>query len=91
MNKFDINKSQLEIGDIVVLCDCAEARTREFEFWEVYADNNFTSHSVFIRGITSRKNDSFCCDCLKKVDKRYKELVDKATPLETSFKGSGRL
>jgi len=82
MNKFDINKNKLEIGDIVVLCDCAEAISREFEFWEVYEDNKFTSHSVFIRGLTSRKSDSFYCDCLKKVDKKYKELVDRATPIK---------
>ena len=74
MNKFDVNKNKLEIGDIVVLCDCAEAISREFEFWEVYADNLFTDHSVFIRGLTSSKSDSFYCECLKKVDKKYKDL-----------------
>lgn len=79
MNKVDINKNKLEIGDIVILCNCVEAISREFEFWEVYADNLFTNHSVFIRGLTSSKSDSFYCDCLKKVDKKYKELVDKAT------------
>lgn len=85
VNKFDINRNKLEIGDIVILYGCIEARTGEFEFWEVYADNKFTSHSVFIRGLTSRKSDSFHCDCLKKVDKKYKELVEKATPKKPSF------
>lgn len=85
MNKVDINKNKLEIGDIVVLCNCVEAISREFEFWEVYADNLFTNHSVFIRGLTSSKSDSFYCDCLKKVDKKYKELVDKATPKKPDF------
>lgn len=78
MNKFDINKNKLEIGDIVVLCDCAEAISREFEFWEVYADG--TTSLVYIKGLTSGKTDSFDCKCLKKVDKKYKELVDRATP-----------
>lgn len=80
MNKFDINKNKLEICDIVVLCDCAEAISREFEFWVIFSDNKFTKHSVFIRGITTGKTDSFDCKCLKKVDKKYKELVEKATP-----------
>lgn len=81
MNKLDINKNKLEIGDIVVLCDCPEAISRDFEFWEVYADNQFISNSAFIRGLTSRKSDSFRCDCLKKVDKKYKE-IEKATPIK---------
>lgn len=80
MNKFDINKNKLEIGDIVVLCDCFEARTRDFEFWEVYADG--TTSLVYIKGLTSGKTDSFDCKCLKKVDKKYKELVDRATPIK---------
>lgn len=78
MNKFDINKNKLEIGDVVVLSDCFEARTRDFEFWEVYADG--TTSLVYIKGLTSGKTDSFDCKCLKKVDKKYKELVDKAIP-----------
>lgn len=77
MNKFDKNENKLEIGDIVVLCDCAESISREFEFWEVYADG--IASLVFVKGLTSRKTDSFDCKCLKKVDKKYKELVDKAT------------
>lgn len=79
---FGISEQQInqQIGDIVVLCDCAEAITRNFEFWEVYADNIYADHSVFIRGLTSNKSDSFYCPYLKKVDKKYKELVDKATP-----------
>ena len=80
MNKFDINKNKLEIGDIVVLCDCFEARTRDFEFWEVYADG--TTSLVYIKGLTSGRTDSFDCRCLKKVDKKYKELVDRATPIK---------
>ncbi len=78
MNKFDINKNKLEIGDVVVLSDCFEARTRDFEFWEVYADG--TTSLVYIKGLTSGRTDSFDCRCLKKVDKKYKELVDRATP-----------
>ena len=66
MNKFDINRNKLKIGDIVVLCNCSEAVERCFEFWEVFSDNKFTQHSVFIRGIISGKTDSFHCDCLKK-------------------------
>ncbi len=66
MNKFDINKNKLEIGNIVMLCNCFEARTREFEFWEVYADG--TTSLVYIKGLTSGKTDSFDCKCLKKVD-----------------------
>lgn len=80
MNKFDINKNKLEIGNIVMLCNCFEARTREFEFWEVYADG--TTSLVYIKGLTSGKTDSFDCKCLKKVDKKYKELVDRATPIK---------
>lgn len=68
MNKFDTNKNKLEIGDIVVLCDCAESISREFEFWEVCADG--ISSLVFIKGLTSRKTDSFDCKCLKKVVKK---------------------
>lgn len=80
MNKFDINKNKLEIGNIVMLCNCFEARTREFEFWEVYADG--TTPLVYIKGLTSEKTYSFDCKCLKKVDKKYKELVDRATPIK---------
>ena len=46
MEKVDINKNKLEIGDIVVLCKYIEATSREFEFWEVIADNEYTNHSV---------------------------------------------
>lgn len=80
MNKFDVNKNKLEIGDVVVLCTYIESTSREFEFWEVIADNKFTNHSVFIKGLMTGKTDCFCCDGLKKVDKKYKELVDKETP-----------
>lgn len=79
MNKVDINKNKLEIGDIVVLCKYIEATSREFEFWEVIADNEYTNHLVFIKGLTTGKTDCFSCDGLKKVNKKYKELVDKAT------------
>lgn len=82
MNKLDINdinKNKLHIGDTVVLCDCAEAVSREFEFWEVYAYG--TTSLVYIKGLTSGKTDSFDCKCLKKVDKKYKEF-EKATPIK---------
>lgn len=81
---FDINKSKLEVGDIVILCDSVEAITREFEFWEVM-HIKFNSNLVFITGLTSRKSDSFSCDCLKKVDKKYKELIERATPKKVTI------
>lgn len=83
MNKYDVNKKKLKIGDIVVLCNCLEATTRNFEFWEVYADSKIES-CVFIRGLSTGKSDCFDCEKLKKVDKKYKELVDKATPKKIS-------
>ena len=72
MEKVDINKNKLEIGDIVVLCKYIEATSREFEFWEVIADNEYTNHSVFIKGLTTGKTDSFSCDGLKKLIKNTK-------------------
>jgi len=83
MNKFDINKNKLEIGDIVVLCDCAEAISREFEFWEVYADG--TTSLVYIKGLTSGKTDIFCCDCLKKFYKKLQYFCG-CPPTPTNFK-----
>ncbi len=75
MNKFDINKNKLEIVNIVMLCNCFEARTREFEFWQVIADG-ITSF-VFIKGLTSGKTDSFDCKFLKKVEKvTHKEYME---------------
>ncbi len=85
---FDINKSKLEIGDIVILCDSVEAITREFEFWEVM-HIKFNSNLVFITGLTSRKSDSFSCDCLKKVDKKYKELIERTTPKPVVLEDDG--
>lgn len=80
MNKFDVDKNPLGIGDIVVLCRYEESISREFEFWKVISDNKFTNHSVFIKGLTTGKTDCFSCDGLKKVNKKYKELVDKEIP-----------
>jgi hypothetical protein len=78
MNKFDINKNKLNIGDVVVLCDCAEAITRRFQFYEVV--NNGAGNTVLIASFhTGGKKECFNTKKLKKVNGRYKELVDKAT------------
>lgn len=89
MEKFDVNKNKLEIGDVVVLCRYEESISREFEFWEVISDNKFTNHSVFIKGLTTGKTDCFSCDGLKKVDRKYKELVDKSTSKKPNYEGDG--
>ncbi len=88
MNKFDINKNKLNIGDVVVLCDCAEAITRRFQFYEVV--NNGAGNTVLIASFhTGGKKECFNTKKLKKVNGRYKELVDKATPKPVVLKDDG--
>lgn len=82
MDKFDINNNKLGIGDVVVLFNCIEAKLWNFGFWKVISCNEFSSTTVFAECIATGMRMSFDCKCLKKVDKRYKELIDKATPMK---------
>lgn len=86
MNKSDSCNNQLNIGDIVVLCDCLEAISREFSFYEV--TNDGAGNTAFIANLNQgSKKECFSVDKLKKVDSGYKKMIDKAT--STKVKNSG--
>jgi len=65
----DINKQPLEVGDVVILLDCPEAKKYPFEFWVVEEERIIgTRARTKIKGVFSGKTSIFASEKLKKVD-----------------------